>query len=492
MLEREIGMADSDGAEPSPPSRPSRWLAVAAAGLVIAGAGVVWSMRSHADVVATEVTNESATRLPGTEEEGAGVDGRAEGWSTAAPSVDQLPPGTLAQAVHVFTAEGSAGDVATAYLDSRFPDREVLGVAASEEEITERHALFRWQWERQQEGEAGWLYLFKGDGRWHVVAATTDGVDMSHVRRDSRGIHGTITTRRGQSLALDLTDIETGAPFDPATGELVPLSGDEPHVFASAGSAGPPKSELAFSMSVAREQFGIRVQQVGGTVLSVGEFELWGTIHEVDLVAFVAASDAPAVEAVISASASIAEWRRNEPANTRSLFHTQYSATPEVSEVWEDSLELVSFAIAIDDDALVLDIISQLRSAPGVLAVAPRAEQPLARRAVTPGEVIADRAEVDYTPAALQCAPLGVEGPANRVVTVTGAPIANSAEEALLGYLATTAMPPPWTTGFTEYTEPDGTISYAYAEFEHVPLGVISLEDLGGEWRVSGWEAVGC
>lgn len=185
---------------------------------------------------------------------------------------DQLPPGVnLANGPLVFA--GRPGDdadaIAIAYLQDRLPDLPSdLAKAATDDVLT----LYQWTIAADQ-GElfmTGALVVRIDEYEPGVVAATTNGVDLTGVERVADRIAGKIADSHDDLLVLDLFNIR---------GEILPSSpnpegfndGEDP-IFGTAGAAG--SGLLDFDIAAGPIPVVVRAQHVGGTWLSITEFTL--------------------------------------------------------------------------------------------------------------------------------------------------------------------------------------------------------------------------
>lgn len=188
-----------------------------------------------------------------------------------APWVATLPAGyDAATAAPVFTADGSADGVATAYLRSRFPDYPAPGVHADPARVAGNRALVTWTTGGGTDGTlAGGALVLRRDARWGVVVAATNGVDLAGVADDDAGVHGTIRSDSQNSLFADVLDID-GQPVPGS-----PQPSGHPGATTRFGTAGGPSDgTLSLRIPPTSAPVILRVHLVGGTLLSVSELRL--------------------------------------------------------------------------------------------------------------------------------------------------------------------------------------------------------------------------
>lgn len=212
--------------------------------------------------------------LPSDEERGVVNDGQPTFSGVLGSIVDLLPDEfDLERATPLLALEGNPEEVATHYLDTRIATVEP-GVTQVEEQGG--YTLVQWAWGRLLDpdsgggdrGQTGWLVLRPILRGYEVVAATTDGVDLSDVTLRDGVVSGAIEGSSGELIAADVLNLD-GSPVDSA---LHPdgFSPDSMNRWGTSGASSPP---LVIEISVT-EPVVVRVTQVGGTLLSVSEVVL--------------------------------------------------------------------------------------------------------------------------------------------------------------------------------------------------------------------------
>ena len=490
MLHRRA--ADIDPASlsmASPSSSTSRswnrlYLAVAALAVVAAlgaGAAISGLLDSSVEI---EATNSNPT---------SGLD-----WPTATPGIELLPPGVLQPSTPFFGPSDGAGTLAEEYLADRLPDLMSArgGLTISEVETVDGASVFHWQFVRDDVDTAGYLYLRRFDGAWWLIAAVSEGVDAHRMSRDSQGLQGLVSSTFDEPMVVDLIDIETGDPFDPSTGELLPPGPtgrrlgtlvDVPRI--------PVGQAVEIDTPVGRQQYAIRIQAVGGTALTVTEFVLDEEVVETSLTLFVDPARIDQVVAVLEADGQIAAYQKRSAANTRAEYYSRFSNAAEVVKIWDDAAEIesISLALATVDERDV--VIGELLQIDGVLAVVSTPTQaddgPEAEAAAD--RLVIETRSVPFRPTAIECeAPIGIETPPNRVFEVADALPALTPEDALARYLQEAADPPPWPSGYVQLESPDGSVAFGFADQPERYLGIVRVAESESGWAVTDWEIVGC
>lgn len=185
--------------------------------------------------------------------------------------VDLLPDGfDPEQGVPLFTQEGNPEEIATQYLETRIPFVDA-GVARVEEQ--DGYTLVQWAWGRLLDpdyqggdrGEKGWLVLRPILRGFEVVAATTDGVDLSDLTLRGGGVNGIVESDSGEFIGADVLSLD-GSPVgsSPYPDGFFP---DAMSLWGTAGASSPP---LTLDVPVS-EPVIIRVNRVGGALLSISE-----------------------------------------------------------------------------------------------------------------------------------------------------------------------------------------------------------------------------
>ena len=188
------------------------------------------------------------------------------------PSFDQT------EALPVFSEMGDAVAVALAYLETR------TGVEVAVVSVTELEGdlvAVRWGWGRiagvtvsNDEGNLGWIVLRRsGDDGYDVIAATTDGVDLSDAALEAGQLSLFVRSSANDGFVVDVLDLD-GAPIPGALHPegLFPEGG---MVFGTAGDAelvGPSgATDYRYVTEGVDGPVVVRVQLIGGTLLTVSE-----------------------------------------------------------------------------------------------------------------------------------------------------------------------------------------------------------------------------
>lgn len=177
------------------------------------------------------------------------------------------------QAVPLFAQEGNPEEVAIQYLETRIP---TIGAGVARVEEQEGFTLVQWAWGRLldpdyrggDDGFKGWLVLRPIPHGFEVVAATTDGVNLSGITLSDGAVKGVVNSESGQFIGADVLSLD-GSPVDsaPHPGGLIPEAAT---LWGTAGASDPPlKLDVPVSEPVI-----FRVNQVGGTLLSISEIVL--------------------------------------------------------------------------------------------------------------------------------------------------------------------------------------------------------------------------
>jgi hypothetical protein len=127
------------------------------------------------------------------------------------------------------------------------------------------------------------VLLRRDGGSWNVVAATTDGVNLSRLAYDGQRVHGVVNGNgQGDVLSADVFDL-SGKPVPAAPFPQGVPGAQYLYATAARGSA----TEMPIDVVVPDEPVVVRVHLVGGALLSVSEVrfdppqslpadELWG------------------------------------------------------------------------------------------------------------------------------------------------------------------------------------------------------------------------
>lgn len=178
-----------------------------------------------------------------------------------------LPNFDPATAPAVFTATGDPDSVVQAYLDDRFPDYPAPGVSVSVVSVDGGFGSTDWQLTAGGTSPYGGSIFLRRDGEtWGVIAATTRGVDLGDLVNDGERVAGRITSSAIDFLAVDVLDL-AGEPVAAA-----PRPGGFPGAAYRFGTAGDSNTGfLDLDLAVVDEIVVVRVQLVGGTLLSIAE-----------------------------------------------------------------------------------------------------------------------------------------------------------------------------------------------------------------------------
>lgn len=167
-----------------------------------------------------------------------------------------------AEPVHVGSV-GTVDDATLAYVRARFPDHPAPGVKVDRARTRGPRAIARW--EVADAEAAGLFFLRQLDGRWDVIASTTDGVDLSGVRIESSRLQGRATTRNRNSLFADVLRLDgTPVPGSPRP------DGHPGAAYRFATAAGPSSESVDIDVPVSAPAL-LRVGLVGGTILAISE-----------------------------------------------------------------------------------------------------------------------------------------------------------------------------------------------------------------------------
>jgi hypothetical protein len=186
------------------------------------------------------------------------------------PALALLPPGVdVHSSEPVFRTGGDVDTVAAAYLRSRFPDFPSPGVKI-DGAVTRGHLGFV-RWAVEADVARGTVILRRTEDRWDVVAATTDGVDLSGLRVEEGRLGGSITTDNINALFADVLQPD-GAPVPSA-----PRPDGQPGAAYRFGTAGGPgEGALELDVVLPGGPVVVRASLVGGTILAVSEVVMAG------------------------------------------------------------------------------------------------------------------------------------------------------------------------------------------------------------------------
>lgn len=240
-------------------SRPPTGDAAAAAPVV----SVRWAGSELAAVVRADVLDDH-------DGDGATPEAVIGHWTSAlaVPAPTGVPEGfDIEGADVVFTSAGNADDVAGAYLRDRFPDHPAPGIKVERARTRARRAFVGWTVEGGL--PPGTLFLRRGDEGWSVVAAVTRGVDLSGLRLEGGRIVGAVTSTDGNSLFADVLRPD-GTPVP----EAPRPSGQPDAAYRFGTAAGPANRRLVLDVTVGDERPVVRVNHVGGTILTISEIRM--------------------------------------------------------------------------------------------------------------------------------------------------------------------------------------------------------------------------
>lgn len=183
-----------------------------------------------------------------------------------------LPAGfDRATATPVFSGAGDERAVAQAYLDDRFPDRAPI-VDGTDRGDGFAHA--EWRVVEDVDGSGASQAIASGDvlmreidGGWAVVAATTDGLDLSTLSYDGERVRGSAFTASPNSLFADVLT-PAGEPVRHAPR---PDGFTEESSFRFGTAAGPGRGALPIDVEHRRAPAVVRITMIGGTMLSIAE-----------------------------------------------------------------------------------------------------------------------------------------------------------------------------------------------------------------------------
>lgn len=193
-------------------------------------------------------------------------------WTAAISSPLQgLPKGAdPTTSAPIFTAPGSPDDVAVAYLRDRFPDYGEPGVEL--DTARKRGRSFYARWSTSDSGgqiATGVIAVREAGEGYGVVAATTDEVDLSGLEVIQGRVQGGITTRNINSLFADVFQPDG----TPAAGSPRP-EGQPGAAYRFGTAGGPADGSLEIDVPVEPGSAVVRVNLVGGTILSISEVRL--------------------------------------------------------------------------------------------------------------------------------------------------------------------------------------------------------------------------
>ncbi|HUR49465.1 MAG TPA: hypothetical protein VMY88_08090 [Acidimicrobiales bacterium] len=194
-------------------------------------------------------------------------------WTTAlpGPGIGGLPTTVdVATSAPLFSAPGSADEVAEAYMRTRLPDYPAPDVELDPAFYRGRRAYVSWSTGQQGEPIAAGIIGLRVSGQdWSVIAVNTHDVDVSDLRSADGKVSGTITTTNINSLYADVFQ-----PDDtPAPGSPRP-EGQPGAAYRFGTAGGPGDKSLDIAVPVQPGSAVVRVNLVGGTLLSLTEFRI--------------------------------------------------------------------------------------------------------------------------------------------------------------------------------------------------------------------------
>lgn len=183
----------------------------------------------------------------------------------------------------VFVGDGTVEEVAVLYLRDRLHDASSpLPVRVESAPTSQLDAVVTLRWWRNhasnvrvpaappEETPSGLVFLRRDGTAWQVIAATTDGVDLSGLVRHAGRIVGIVRNHTTQGgLSADVLDL-AGRPV-PASPFPAGVPGAH-YLYATAARGNLP--EMALDVAVPDEPVLIRVHTVGGALLTVSEVRL--------------------------------------------------------------------------------------------------------------------------------------------------------------------------------------------------------------------------
>lgn len=194
--------------------------------------------------------------------------------------VDQLPEGFDPELVNPLLAmDGNPEEVATQYIESRLP---YLNAGVSRVEEQDGYTLVQWAWgqylvdSEPEPGQRGWLLMRPTIRGFEIIAATTDGIDLSDLRINEGSLQGVIESDTEEFIGADVLDLDD----EPVASAPNP-DGFTPEADFPWGTAGAGTPPLTIDLPVP-EPVTVRVNRVGGTLLSISEVILGQDSNSVD------------------------------------------------------------------------------------------------------------------------------------------------------------------------------------------------------------------
>src|SRR5690606_35384656 len=133
-----------------------------------------------------------------------------------------------------------------------------IGIAEVEEQ--DGYTLARWAWGQQldegadEQGESGWLLMRPTDNGLEILAATTDGVDLSSIAITDGVIRGVIESNTDELMGVDVLSLD-GTPVSSA-----PNPAGSPDSLFEWGTSATGTPPLALDLPVA-EPVNLRVSR---------------------------------------------------------------------------------------------------------------------------------------------------------------------------------------------------------------------------------------
>ncbi|HUP16041.1 MAG TPA: hypothetical protein VM848_08335 [Acidimicrobiia bacterium] len=164
--------------------------------------------------------------------------------------------------------DGNPEEVATQYLETRLP---LLNSGVSRVEEQDGYTLVQWAWGRllveseTEEGHSGWLLMRPTIRGFEILAATTDGIDLSDLTIADGSLRGVIQSSTDEFVGADVLDLDEKPVASAPNPDGFTPEADFP--WGTAGAGTPP---LALDLTVT-EPVIVRVNRVGGTLLSISE-----------------------------------------------------------------------------------------------------------------------------------------------------------------------------------------------------------------------------
>jgi len=508
MLHRQAATITDEPIELHPAGQPDRgdaprirWVAIGAVAAAIVIAGVAWATSRDDVPDATVATSgqpvpsaavpenvpeeEAAFEVPGSQEPDPARISRpnpnAE-WGTSIPSEDQFPQDfVLGAASPVLWLDGTLDDVVDAYLRSRLPDGASLGLGATPNEVMERFALYRWQWGASDaNGEAGWLYLRFSDGRWAIVAATTDSLDANNLIHGSQGLQGTVRSSSGWAFVLEALRLSTE---DLDVEEILYQSSEQ-------------QARLDIDTLTGGQQVWVRVQHQDGAPLSITEFQMPEVEVQPEhaLIIDATLTDVARFDTRLTEDARILRYAKLVGRDAAGEYQNRLRRDVVFIAPWEQATDPVVYLLGIEEAVDIDELLAELRLVEGVSVVEGLPQLVYGEQESASGDVVVtESGQVDDPPIPFRCqAGVGIEVPPNRTTVVQDPIIEETAQAALRSFLAGPGPKPPRRSGFEELTTANGTVFYTLSVFMDIPLAVIRTDRSNGGYAVTQWEISGC